>query len=199
MAKGSPPFVGLTGGIGAGKSEALKALERLGAATLSTDAVVHELLESDEVRALLVERFGDRVAPGGRIDRNAVAAVVFEDPDERKWLEGVLWPRVGERVNRWREEIAHRDPPPRAAVVEVPLLFESGMEAVFDHTIAVVAHEEVRRERAAARGHTAVESRTARQLSQTEKAERAEFVISNDGNLADLQQELSAVLENIGL
>ena len=199
MSRGSPPFVGLTGGIGAGKSEALKALERLGAATLSTDAVVHELLESDEVRNQLVERFGDRVAPNGQIDRNAVAAVVFEDPDERKWLEGVLWPRVGERVNSWREEIAHRDPSPRAAVVEVPLLFESGMEAVFDHTIAVVADEDVRRERAAARGHTGVESRTAAQLSQNEKAERAEFVVRNDGDLPDLQEELSAVLENIGL
>jgi dephospho-CoA kinase len=199
MTEGSPPFVGLTGGIGAGKSEALKALDRLGAATLSTDAVVHELLESDEVRELLVERFGERVAPAGRIDRNAVASVVFEDPDERKWLEGVLWPRVGERVNRWREEIARRDPPPPAAIVEVPLLFESGMEAVFDHTIAVVADEDVRRERAAARGHTAVDSRAAAQLSQNEKAERADFVLRNDGDLSDLQEELSAVLEKISL
>ena len=199
MSKGAPPFVGLTGGIGAGKSEALKALERLGAATLSTDAVVHELLESDEMRDLLAERFGDRVAPDGRIDRNAVAAVVFEDPDERKWLEGVLWPRVGERVNGWREEIAQRDPRPRAAVVEVPLLFEAGMEAAFDHTIAVVADEDVRRERAAARGHTGVDSRDAAQLTQNEKAERADFVVRNDRDIADLQQELSAVLENIGL
>jgi dephospho-CoA kinase len=197
--EGAPPFVGLTGGIGAGKSEALKALERLGAATLSTDAVVHELLASDKVRDELVARFGDRVAPDGEIDRNAVAAVVFEDPDERKWLEGILWPRVGERVASWREEVARREPPARAAVVEVPLLFESGMEAIFDHTIAVVADEDVRRERAEARGHTGVESRAARQLGQREKAERADFVVRNDGDLADLQEELSAVLENIGL
>jgi dephospho-CoA kinase len=194
-----PPFVGLTGGIGAGKSEALSALERLGAATLSTDAVVHELLESDEVRDLLLERFGDQVAPDGQIDRNVVATVVFGDPDERKWLESVLWPRVGTRVNRWREEIAHRDPPPRAAVVEVPLLFESGMEAVFDHTIAVVADEDLRRERAAARGHAGVDSREAAQLSQSEKAERADYIVRNDRDIADLQQELSAVLEKMGL
>jgi dephospho-CoA kinase len=199
MSKGSPPFVGLTGGIGAGKSEALKALERLGAATLSADALVHELLDSDEVRALLVERFGERVAADGRIDRNAVASVVFEDPDERKWLEGVLWPRVGARVNDWREEIAQRVPSPPAAVVEVPLLFESGMEAVFDRTIAVVTEEDVRRERAAARGHTGVDSRAAAQLSQDEKADRADFVVRNDGDLRDLQEELSAVLENIRL
>ncbi len=199
MTKGAPPFVGLTGGIGAGKSEALAALERLGAATLSTDAVVHDLLESDEVRALLVERFSDRVAPDGPIDRNAVAGVVFEDPNEREWLEGVLWPRVGERVAAWREEVVRRDPPARAAVVEVPLLFEAGMDGVFDHTIAVVADEQVREERAAARGHAGVDSRSARQLSQKEKAERAEYVVENDGDLADLQRKLSSVLENIGL
>jgi dephospho-CoA kinase len=199
VSKGTPPFVGLTGGIGAGKSEALSALERLGAATLSTDAVVHELLEGDEVRGLLAERFGDRVAPNGRIDRNVVATVVFEDPDERKWLEGVLWPRVGERVNEWREEVSDRDPRPRAAVVEVPLLFESGMEAVFDHTIAVVAEEDVRRERAAARGQTDLDSRDAAQLSQNEKAERADYIVRNDRDIADLQQELLAVLEKMGL
>jgi dephospho-CoA kinase len=84
-------------------------------------------------------------------------------------------------------------------VVEVPLLFESGMEGLFDHTIAVVADEHVRQERASARGHAGVDSRAARQLSQNEKAERAEFVVRNDGDLAELQQELSAVLENIGL
>jgi dephospho-CoA kinase len=199
VTKGAPPFVGLTGGIGAGKSEALAALERLGAATLSTDAVVHDLLESDEVRALLVERFSDRVAPDGPIDRNAVAGVVFEDPNEREWLEGVLWPRVGERVAAWHEEVVRRDPPARAAVVEVPLLFEAGMDGVFDHTIAVVADEQVREERAAARGHAGVDSRSARQLSQKEKAERAEYVVENDGDLADLQRKLSSVLENIGL
>src|SRR6185437_9092569 len=99
MAGGPPPFIGLTGGMGAGKSEALATLERLGAATLSTDAVVHELLESDEVRDELVARFGDQVAPDGRIDRSAVATLVFEQPDERKWLEGILWPRVGQRVD----------------------------------------------------------------------------------------------------
>ncbi|HXD58713.1 MAG TPA: dephospho-CoA kinase [Thermoleophilaceae bacterium] len=199
MSKGTPPFVGLTGGIGAGKSEALSALERLGAATLSTDAVVHELLESGEVRDLLVERFGERVAADGRVDRNVVATVVFGDPDERKWLEGVLWPRVGARVNEWREQIAHRDPPPRAAVVEVPLLFESGMEAVFDHTIAVVADEDLRRERAAKRGHAGVDSREAVQLSQSEKAERADYIVRNDRDIDDLQQELSGVLEKMGL
>src|SRR3954454_3062419 len=92
------PFVGLTGGIAAGKSEALSAFERIGAATLSTDSVVHELLTTGEVRDMLVERFGDQVAPGGEIDRGAVAEVVFGDDEHRKWIEELLWPRVGERI-----------------------------------------------------------------------------------------------------
>jgi dephospho-CoA kinase len=188
------PFVGLTGGIAAGKSEALRALERVGAATLSSDDVVHELLTSGEVRDMLVERFGDQVAPGGEIDRGAVAEVVFGDPEQREWLEGVLWPRVGERIAIWREELGQADPPPRAAVVEVPLLFEAGMEAVFDQTIAVVANEEIRSERAATRGHRGVESRTSRQLSQEEKARRAGIVVRNDGTLDELEQTLSSAL-----
>jgi dephospho-CoA kinase len=188
------PFVGLTGGIAAGKSEALKALERIGAATLSSDAVVHELLTGGELRDALVERFGDEVAPGGEVDRGAVAEVVFGDDEHRKWLEGLLWPRVGERIMSWREEQDRADPRPSAAVVEVPLLFEAGMEAAFDKTIAIVADESVRSERAGARGHRGVESRTSRQLTQDEKAQRADIVIRNDGSLEDLQRALSSAL-----
>jgi dephospho-CoA kinase len=199
VAGGPPPFIGLTGGMGAGKSEALAALERLGAATLSTDAVVRELLEGDELRDELVARFGDQVAPDGRIDRTAVATHVFEQPDELKWLEGVLWPHVGERVNSWREEMSALEPAPRALVVEVPLLFEAGMDGVFDHTIAVVADERVRSARATERGHAGVESRDTRQLSQQEKAERADYVVENDGDLKELEDTLSGLLDNIGL
>ena len=188
------PFVGLTGGIGAGKSEALQALERLGAATLSSDAVVHELLQTDELRDELVGRLGEEVAPGGSVDRSAVAARVFDAPEERKWLEGLLWPRVGQRIWDWRQEQERRDPPPLAAVVEVPLLFESGLEQAFDKTIAVVADEQVRTERAEARGHEGVASRTSRQLSQEEKSQRADFVVENDGTLEELEDKMSQVL-----
>jgi dephospho-CoA kinase len=194
----SIPFVGLTGSIGAGKSEALAALERLGAATLSTDAVVHELLASAEARDALVERLGAEVAPAGRVDRGAVAARVFDRADDREWLEGFLWPRVGERMAAWRAELDRRDPRPVAGVVEVPLLFESGMEEVFDATIAVVADDVLREERAAGRGHESVAGRASRQLSQEEKAERADYVVENDGTLADLEAKLSRVLATIG-
>jgi dephospho-CoA kinase len=187
------PFIGLTGGIGAGKSEALQALERLGAATLSTDAVTHELLATGEVRDLLVERLGSAVAPNGSIDRAAVAARVFGDDEQRNWLESVLWPRVGERVASFRDSV--EDAP--AAVVEVPLLFESGMENVFDKTIVVVADEDVRSGRAAARGHELVAERTSRQLTQEEKAQRADFVVRNDGTVEELETKLSEVLEKL--
>src|SRR5215217_8085405 len=157
------PFVGLTGGLGAGKSEALRALSELGAATLSTDAVVHELLAGDELREIVTARLGDEVAPDGRLDRSLIAERVFGDEEARAWLEGELWPRVGGRMMEWKQEVDAQDPPPRAAVVEVPLLFESGMEAAFAATIAVVADEDVRAERAAARGHEGLEGRTSAQ------------------------------------
>ncbi len=192
------PFVGLTGGLGAGKSEALRALGELGAATLSTDAVVHELLDTDELRDALVARLGADMAPGGRVDRSAVAERAFGEKEHREWLEGLLWPRVGERVMSWKAEMEVADPPPVAAVVEVPLLFEAGMEDAFDHTLAVIAEESVREERAGARGHTALASRTGRQLPQAEKAERADFVVRNDGSLDELKESLTSFLGTIG-
>lgn len=191
------PFVGLTGGLGAGKSEALRALEELGAATLSTDAVVHDLLATDELRDIVVARLGGEVARDGRLDRALIAERVFGDEDARSWLEAELWPRVGRRVIEWRQEVEALDPPPPAAVVEVPLLFESEMEAVFDATIAVVADEEVRAERAGARGHAAVSERTGRQLSQDEKAQRADYSVRNDGTLDELRETLSRLLATL--
>jgi len=192
------PFVGLTGGLGSGKSTALKALERLGASVLSSDAVVHELYEGDELRDAVVGRFGLEVAPVGVVDRSAVAQRAFADPQDRQWLEGVVWPMVGARVAGWLEHARTQEPAPRAAVVEVPLLFEAGLEAAYDATIAVIAEEAVRAGRAAARGHASVDERAARQLSQEEKASRATFVIHNDGTEEDLQRELSSVLDKLG-
>jgi dephospho-CoA kinase len=183
--------------LGAGKSTALAALERLGAATISADAVVHDLYGDPEVRAAVTDRWGAEVAPDGAVDRSAVARRVFAEPDERAWLEGLLWPRVGQRVAAWREEVERRDPPPPAAVVETPLLFEAGLEGGYDATIAVIADEEVRAARAAARGHQAVDERSARQLSQEEKASRATYVVVNSSTLDELELALAAVLENL--
>ncbi len=195
---GQVPFVGLTGGIGAGKSTALEALAELDVATLSADAVVHELLASDQVRDAIVSRLGrDVLDAGGSIDRGALAARVFERSEDRAWLEGMLWPRVGARVAQWRAEVDSRSPRPAAAIVEVPLLFEAGMESIFDATIAVVAEESLRAGRAAAREHTAVAERAGRQLSQSEKARRADHAVRNDGTREELKAELSRVLATI--
>jgi dephospho-CoA kinase len=191
------PFVGLTGGLGAGKSEALRVLGELGAATLSTDAVVHELLASDELRDIVAARLGQEVVRDGALDRSLMAERVFGDDEARGWLEGELWPRVGQRVVEWKQEVDALDPPPRAAVVEVPLLFESGMEQVFQSTIAVIADEDVRAERAGARGHASVEQRAGRQLSQEEKAHTADHTVRNDGSLEELRERLSRVLARL--
>jgi dephospho-CoA kinase len=191
------PFVGLTGGMGAGKSTALAALERLGAVTLSTDAVVHELYEDPEVVSLVVGRWGDDVAPGGVVDRSTVAAAAFAAPEEREWLEQLLWPRVAERVLAFREQATAMDPAPRAAVVETPLLFEAGMDGAYDATIAVVAEEDVRAERAAARGHHAADERGARQMPQDEKARRATYAVENSGTVEALEAALSDVLAEL--
>jgi dephospho-CoA kinase len=195
------PFVGLTGGMGSGKSTALAALDRLGAAVLSTDAVVHELYESEQVRDAVLERWGQQMAPAGVVDRTAVAQRAFANADERAWLEGLLWPLVGARVATWlgdaRSGRLEGKPAPRAAVVETPLLFEAGMEGIYDATIAVVSNERLRRERASERGHALQDERTARQLPQDEKARRATYVVHNDGSEEDLERDLSAVLDKL--
>lgn len=156
--------------------------------------MVHELYESGQLTEAVCQRFGAEVAPDGVIDRAELARRAFAGPDERAWLEGLLWPKVGERIAAWREEVARRQPPPPVAVIEVPLLFEAGMEGAFDATVAVVADENVRSARADARGHQALAERSSRQLTQREKAERATYTVTNDGSEEDLQAKLSDVL-----
>jgi dephospho-CoA kinase len=192
-----PPFVGLTGGIGAGKSEALAALERLGAATISADAVVHQLYDDPEVRAAVVTRWGEEVAPDGRVDRASVARRAFATDADREWLEQLIWPKVGERIGEWRAVESQKDPAPRALVVETPLLFEAGLEANYDATIAITADEAARAERAGARGHEALDERNARQLTQEQKAARATYAVDNSRSLRELQEELSGVLAKL--
>jgi dephospho-CoA kinase len=187
-------FIGLTGGIGAGKSETLAAFERLGAATLSTDRVTHELLDDDRVRAALIERWGPEVAPGDGVDRNRVGEIVFSDPGELAFLEGVLHPRVGVHVLEWRENLGADV---EVAVVEVPLLFEAAMEGAFDATVAVVAGDEIREARLRERGQPGLEEREGRQLDQAEKERRADHVIRNEGSIEELESKVSELIDQI--
>ena len=145
-----------------------------------------------------------RRALGARTSRPAGASTAprsrgtrSRTPGERAWLESLLWPRVGERVAAWRAQQSALTPPPRALVVETPLLFEAGLESLYDATLVVVADERIRAQRAAARGHASVDERNARQLTQDEKAARADHVVRNDRDLAALEQELAHVLEKL--
>ncbi|HET9119662.1 MAG TPA: dephospho-CoA kinase [Solirubrobacterales bacterium] len=187
-------FVGLTGGIGAGKSETLAVFERLGAATLSTDRVAHDLLDDDEVRAALVDRWGEEIAPAGEVDRDKVSEIVFSDRGELAWLESVTHPRVGLHVLEWRQNL---DPDVPLAVVEVPLLFESAMEDAFDETLAVVAADHLRDARLRERGQGGLAGREARQLDQAEKVRRADHVIRNDASLQELESEVGRLIEQL--
>jgi dephospho-CoA kinase len=185
-------FVGLTGGIGAGKSETLAVFERLGAATLSTDRVAHDLLDDEQVRDALVEHWGDQIAPNGRVDRDRVGEIVFADREELNWLESVTHPRVGAHVLEWRQSLG---PDVEVAVVEVPLLFEAAMEGAFDATVAVVADDEIRDRRLRERGQAGLEGREGRQLDQAEKGRRADHLIRNDASLQELEAEVRGLIE----
>jgi dephospho-CoA kinase len=187
-------FVGLTGGIGAGKSETLAAFERLGAATLSTDRVAHDLLEDDEVRAALVDRWGAEIAPAGQVDREKVSEIVFNDRDELAWLESVTHPRVGAHVLEWRHG---HGADVEVAVVEVPLLFEAAMEDAFDATVAVVADDAIRDARLRERGQGGLEGREGRQLDQAEKERLADHVIRNDASLEELESEVRRLIDEL--
>jgi dephospho-CoA kinase len=153
--------------------------------------VVHGLLDDPDVRAHLLERWGGEVLPNGTVDRGRVGAIVFDSAEELAWLESLLHPLVGDRVAEWRTELG---PDVELAVVEVPLLFETGMDDAFDTTVAVVAADETRVQRAGLRGTELLESRSDRQLSQEEKAARANHVIVNDGTLEHLEHQVGELM-----
>ena len=189
-----PVAVAITGGIGAGKSEALAAFARAGAATVSSDEIVHELLRRDDVRELVARRFGDGVVGAdGALDRRAIAAVVFDDPDELEWLEALLHPLVAAEYLSWREELARLEPPPQVCVTEVPLLYETGAEARFDRVVVITAPDEVRR----ARSGAPPDRRERRLLPDAEKAARADYSYVNTGTLAELERFVRSVLDDV--
>ena len=185
---GAPPAVlGLTGGIGAGKSEALAAFERAGAVVLSSDAIVHELYGDREVRAAVADRFGpDVMRSDGLVDRARLGTRVFGDPEAVSFLERLLHPRIRAARERWIAAQRAARPAPSLLVCEVPLLFEAGLEGLFDAVVVVTASEPVRRARVEARGQDFA-ARTAHQLPEGEKTERADHVYVNDGSLGELQ------------
>jgi dephospho-CoA kinase len=184
--------VAVTGGIGAGKSEALRAFARHGAAVVSSDEIVHEFLRSDpEVQAVLRERWGEAVfEPGGEVDRGEVARIVFRDRRELQWLEALLHPRVVASYLRWREQLAELPDPPAVCVTEVPLLYEVGGEERFDAVVVVTASPEVR----ISRQIGPMQEREERLIPDDEKVARADFAYVNDGSLEELDAFVADVL-----
>jgi dephospho-CoA kinase len=190
-----PVAVAITGGIGAGKTEALASFRRHGAETISSDDIVHRLLEADEeVRRALRERFGDEVFDAaGHIDRAALAAIVFRDRDALAWLEALVHPLVVREYLEWREQLAARPDPPVVAATEVPLLYEVGGEKRFDAVVVITAPPNLR----SARARVPLEARERRLIPDKEKVARADFAYVNEGTLSDLDAFVSQVMEEL--
>ena len=190
-----PLAVAITGGIGAGKSEALAAFARHGAEVISSDEIVHRLLaEDDSVRDAVRERLGeDALDDAGRPDRSAIARIVFADRDALAWLEALLHPLVVRKYLAWRDELAAQPDPPAVAATEVPLLYEVGGEKRFDVVVVVTAPRDLRSERAS----VPLEARERRLLPEEEKVARADFAYVNDRGLADLDAFVEGVMREL--
>jgi dephospho-CoA kinase len=190
-----PIAVAITGGIGAGKSEALAAFARHGAAVVSSDDIVRRLLrEDEEVRRALLERFDDRILDeNGQVDRAAIAELVFADREALDWLEALLHPLVVKEYLDWREQLAELETPPVVSATEVPLLYEVGGEDRFDAVVVVTAPPEVR----AARTDVAIEDREPRLLPDSVKVAQADFSFVNDGSLDKLDDFVAAVMREL--
>ena len=190
-----PVAVAITGGIGAGKSSALDAFRRHGAATVSSDEIVHHLLaENDAVRDALVEEFGSQVlGTDGRPDRAAIARIVFRDSEALSFLEGLLHPLVSQEYLAWREELAALDDSPAVCVTEVPLLYEVGAEARFDKVAVVTAPRRLRE----MRRDQPIDERESRLLPDREKVRRADFHYRNVGDLDQLDAWVAGVMAEL--
>ena len=190
-----PLAVAITGGIGAGKSEALASFARHGAATVSSDQIVHRLLRDDTaVRKAMVERFGEGILDqAGQIDRSAVAELVFPDTEALDWLEGLLHPLVVREYLDWREQLGRLPNPPAVCATEVPLLYEVGGQERFDAVVVVTAPSELRE----ARTRVQTELREPRLLPDEAKAAKADYVYVNDGSLEELDGFVAGVLDDL--
>ncbi len=189
-----PVAVAITGGIGAGKSEALRAFARQGAATVSSDVIVHHLLQRPEVRDAIVARMGNGVlSPEGDVDRGALGTVVFNDREALGWLEELLHPLVAAEYLRWRDDLAKLPDAPRVCVTEVPLLYETGGDERFDKVVVITAPTKLRR----ARSEVATEEREARLIPDKEKIERADYSYKNIGPVEDLDAFVASVMRDL--
>ncbi len=173
----------------------LRAFERHGAAVVSSDEIVHQLLRDDpDVKRAILERFGDGVLDQeGALDRSRIARVVFSDREELAWLEALLHPLVVATYLRWREELASSEAPPAVCVTEVPLLYEVGGEVRFDGVVAVTASPEAR----VSRHIEVLDDREQRLIPDEEKLARADYAYVNDGTREDLDRFVSDLMAKL--
>jgi dephospho-CoA kinase len=190
-----PLAVAITGGIGAGKSTALESFRRHGAATVSSDEIVHHLLATDpEVKRALVERFGeDILGEDGAPDRERIAFKVFRDRAALDFLEKLLHPLVSREYMTWREQLGRLPSPPQVCVTEVPLLYEVGAETRFDKVVVITAPRKLRE----ARRGRAADDRESRLLPDREKAKRADFSYVNTGTPLELDAWVAEVMATL--
>jgi dephospho-CoA kinase len=190
-----PIAVAITGAIGAGKSEALYAFQKAGAATVSSDEIVHHLLRTDpEVREAIVRELGEGVlAEDGSIDRARVAEVVFADRAKLDFLEALLHPKVAAEYLTWREQLAALPNPPEVCVTEVPLLYETGGDKRFDKVVVITAPPKLREQRRRVRR----DDRELRLLPDREKVKRADFAYVNTGTLEELDAWVAEVMREL--
>jgi len=180
--------LGLTGGIGCGKSTAGRLFADIGWRRLDSDEIVRGLLASDaQLHAALRKRWGEEAVQAQGANRSLIAHKVFSDPEELRWWEGQVHPQVREI---WTAALA--SDPNADWLVEIPLLFEKDLAGFFDHTLCVEASESTQLGRLAAKGLDRAQSmaRISNQLPVEEKAQRADLVISNSGSLGFLQRQV---------
>ena len=190
-----PIAVAITGGVGAGKSSALASFRSHGAATVSSDEIVHHLLATDpEVKQALVERLGEEIlGEDGAPDRERIALRVFKDRDALDFLEKLLHPLVSREYLAWREQLAALPNPPRVCVTEVPLLYEAGGEKRFDKVVVVTAPAKLREARRGGR----TDDRESRLFPDREKTKRADFVYVNTGTPEELDAWVADVMATL--
>jgi dephospho-CoA kinase len=188
--------VGLTGGIGSGKSEVARILEELGAFIVDTDALSREAVAPGSDGFMAIARAWPGVVRGGALDRRALAEIVFADPEARKRLSGIVHPFVRQLA---REREAHAKPA-QLVVHVVPLLFETGYDRLVDKTIVVIAPEADRIARVTQRDRVDeahVRARMSAQIDPEAARARADFVIENDGNLAHLRERTRVLYDRL--
>ena len=187
--------VGLTGNIGSGKSFITTLLAQKGAAVIDADALAKQATSDPAVLNAIAKQLGDDLIKDNQLDRAATAERVFHDPKARQTLNNIIHPWVREQSKHLKTHYETLTPPPPAIIHDIPLLFESKLEGLFDVVVVVFAPLEVRVARVMARSglsREAVLARDAAQLALDEKVARADVVIDNSGSLTDAQRQVDA-------